>query len=337
MNKNSNISNELLLKWKNGDLSTTEKHVVDTYFKANPEWKEELESLTSEDLVRAQVITENVLDQKIFKNSRGLWLIGGAIGVAAMLSLYIVSGIPSETVIKESVETENTINGTESTHAEIEEVQFNIERVGEDIVVEEVFVSDEIETVNISHVHSQEEISEVPETQDEVIEDNLSESIVEEEKIQEEPTETVVISTKERVFDVQSGYIQTLEVEETYMEQFKVVGGTQTIVEPIKGYVYNSEGMPYFDHSKSVEEYIASELNTKVDLEKTKRSVDAVLSFEVNNKGKIKDIQIRKCSDRNIGLAILEVMEEMPDWTAGSEKGKKGRIHVVMSIHLDRK
>ena len=149
---------------------------------------------------------------------------------------------------------------------------------------------------------------------------------------QEEKTEIQKPVLQKR-FITSIEYRQTAHVEDNFYSQSKTMGKTSSYASPINGYSYEIEGMPIFKGSdEALLSYINSELSSDELINGIRRTMKASLSFVVTNKGKIKDVLVQNCNHRQFGMSLMQIMENMPDWSPSNFKGKKGKVHYVLKI-----
>ncbi len=329
-----NVSLKELKGYVAGTLHTSERERVQRFLEQHPEMEEVVKELTLADLGVVSNITSNV-------NSRIDQAVGGKksvpygwIAVAAVLAVGVtifVSNSSEETqqMVEENVQPEKNILVPEDTAVEEQEsivftdddTLYNFELKGNNIHIEEKVREEVYFTEKVKANEPDDLIVEVKDT------------VVNEEPLPKEDNGFKPIQPREKVFSTSIAYRQSAEVEDEFYSQSKTMGKTTAYAAPIKGYVYEEEGMPYFGSSdEDLMSFIQNRLDEDELLEGINRKMKANLSFMVTSKGKIKDVLIQNCNHRQLGLSLANIMEQMPDWNPAEKKGKKGKVHYVLTI-----
>jgi hypothetical protein len=332
MSKDNHIDNISEKVWKayfSGVILTSEKERVEAFLKQYPEFEEEFNTISSADVKSISKITNRINSRIVAKYSTKkspvLWI--GMVATIAIIAIVLfnnqdkaVNEVANGNAKEESIvavdSTETQVAITDQINAEelIDDTIFFFERKGSDIEVEELLVV--VENIN---------------TLEDIGQENERDSVI----ILDKPEELNEIQKPvyQKRFITSIDYRQTAHVEDNFYSQSKTMGKTSSYASPINGYSYEMEGMPNFNGSdEALLSYINSELSSDELINGIRRTMKASLSFVVTNKGKIKDVLVQNCNHRQFGMSIMQIMENMPDWSSSDFKGKKGKVHYVLKI-----
>jgi len=323
-----NISEKVWNAYFSGVILTSDKERVETFLKQYPEFEEEFKAVSAGDVASIKKITKNinarVESQTKSKKSPVLWM--GAVATVVIIVVVVlynqnsVSNQIADNDIKEEIvapvdSTEkHVVNPDLLSDQTIDDTMFFFERKGGDIEVEEL-------VVEVKHVVLPEVILPVIESDSGFVADKDDEKV----EVQKE--------VYKKSFTTSVDYRQTVHVEDNFYSQSKTMGKTTSYASPIKGYSYEIEGMPNYKGSdEELLLYINDRLESDELLSGIRRKMRANLSFVVTNKGKIKDVLVQNCNHKQFGMSLMQIMENMPDWSPSEFKGKKGKVHYVLKI-----
>lgn len=336
MSKKEHIDTISAKMWEayfSGVILTSEKEKVEAFLQQYPEFLEEFNGVTPDDVASVKRITKNVnakvADKTGKKKIPYVWW--GVAATVVIVGTFIVNYQNSSegglVVSNDKVEQDSVL---------VDEIIENQVVVFEEAQKDDTIFSFEMKANKLQIV----ELPPSPapscggvieeKSLDVVFPDVESDNIV-----QEEPEEDVVIPNVvyEKSFASEVDYIQSVHIEENFYSQSKTVGKTTSYASPIKGHSYENEGMPSFKGGEEeLLSYINNELKSDELLDGIRKKMKANLSFIVTNKGKVKDVLVQNCNHRQLGLSLMKVMENMPDWSPSEFKGKKGKVHYVLKI-----
>ena len=91
--------------------------------------------------------------------------------------------------------------------------------------------------------------------------------------------------------------------------------------------------MPYFGKKEDdFYKYLQNQLDGDNTLLGIEKKMKARVSFEVNNKGKVSNVQIINCNHKQLCMSLSTIFDNIPDWNPAENKGKKGRVHYVIEV-----
>jgi hypothetical protein len=328
-----NISEKVWNAYFSGFILTSEKERVEAFLGQYPEYEEEFNTISSSDAVSINKITKNVNSKIESKYSKRkypvLWL--GVVASIAVITLFVFnsqrnleskvlsnnSNMQQEVVLVDSVAEQNSVIENEAEN----DTLFSFEMKSNQLQVVELppvasVISGAVAMKDIRDVDDNDmKVYEV------IIQDDMNEEII------------VPYEVNKKSFVSNIAYRQTVHVEDNFHSPSKTAGKTSSYASPVIGYSYESEGMPNFNGSdEALLSYINSELSSDELINGIRRKMKASLSFVVTNKGKIKDVLVQNCNHRQFGMSLMELMENMPDWSPSDFKGKKGKAHYVLKI-----
>ena len=328
-----NISEKVWNAYFSGFILTSEKERVEAFLGQYPEYEEEFNTISSSDAVSINKITKNVNSKIESKYSKRkypvLWL--GVVASIAVITLFVFnsqrnleskvlsnnSNMQQEVVLVDSVAEQNSVIENEAEN----DTLFSFEMKSNQLqVVELPPVAPVIYGAVVMKDSLHIDYNEVK-VYKAIVQDDMDEEVI-------VPNEII-----KKSFVSNIAYRQTVHVEGNFYSPSKTTVKTSSYASPIKGYSYEREGMPNFNGSdEALLSYINSELSSDELINGIRRKMKASLSFVVTNKGKIKDVLVQNCNHRQFGMSLMELMENMPDWSPSDFKGKKGKAHYVLKI-----
>jgi TonB family protein len=91
--------------------------------------------------------------------------------------------------------------------------------------------------------------------------------------------------------------------------------------------------MPVFGNSENaLNEYIVSHVKYPQDAKEKGIQGKVHVSFVVNQKGKVTDVQVVEPVNELLDAEAIRVISEMPDWKPGTQKGKAVKVKMVLPI-----
>jgi TonB family protein len=99
---------------------------------------------------------------------------------------------------------------------------------------------------------------------------------------------------------------------------------------------YVVENNPSFRGSQSaLKEYLEENVTNPVDKNGKNISGEVHVKFKVSHKGKIENVEIYKSSNKELNNAAMEVIEDMPDWSPGKQRGKPVSSNVIVPVRFN--
>ena len=96
---------------------------------------------------------------------------------------------------------------------------------------------------------------------------------------------------------------------------------------------YIVEDMPKFPGGKpALKTYIYSNLEYPEKAKNEGMEGEVQVRFLVNEKGEVVRSEVLQSSNKVFKAPALKVIQEMPDWTPGKQRGKAVKVWYVMSI-----
>ena len=133
----------------------------------------------------------------------------------------------------------------------------------------------------------------------------------------------VLITTKEG---------KLLHTPKESMERGKETAGNETD-EPV---FYIVEDMPKFPGGKTaLKTYIYSNLEYPEKAKREGIEGEVQVRFLVNEKGKVEKSEVLRSSYQGFDAPALKVIDHMPDWTPGMQRGKAVKVWYVVSIKFN--
>jgi hypothetical protein len=306
---------------------------VDAFLLENPEMKDLLEGMSLYDVAQVDEISKNV--RRRITERRNYWLQGA---VAAIIIVLISSVIWY-----------NTNNNTEIVETSVpaeepakKDVPLIVEPINEEVQIAEAIM--ELDTFYTVEKKGKEVKLNVESTSLIVTNFHEKETIQDNNSVQnniKEPADKIIskpIQENKKSFNfiVSLDYRQSVEVESAFASGNKV-GATNAFAGPVAGYAYNDEGMPYFGQSdEDFYDFLQEKLENDSTLDGISKKMQARVSFEVNNKGKVTDVRIMNCNHKQLCLSLSTLFENIPDWNPAENKGKKGRVHYVIQVQYSK-
>ena len=103
--------------------------------------------------------------------------------------------------------------------------------------------------------------------------------------------------------------------------------------EESKQVFYIVEDMPKFqDGKESIREYIYSNLEYPSKATEQKIEGKVVVQFIVNEKGEVESVKVVHSSNKIFDKAAQQVIEEMPDWSPGTQRGKAVKVMFTIQV-----
>lgn len=321
-----NISREDLHRYFNGEMSGSEKERVKLFLLQYSALYKDFEEFSVTEIERILAISERVnakVDNRIKKKlSFGVLALAAASILVLVGIFYFFDNRPAEIEefamypkrqMKTSTIQDSVLLEAKLDKEEEDDTIFSFDKKGGKLEIESK-VQKDVNTMNDIERSIKKPLS-----------DNITEITIKE--LEKQLLNDSEIRIKSFISSIQ--YKQSVEIEEKFYGNEKA----SSFAAPVKGYTFDSSGMPSFGLSdKDVLNYINVQLKNEDLLIGITKKMRANLSFIVTNKGKIKDIQIQNCNHRQLGLALMEIMENMPDWNPSEFFGKKGKVHYVLKI-----
>lgn len=315
-------------KYVSQTLSASEQSKVDDFLAIHPEMKNALDGMTLNDLNDVANISSNVnAKTKVNQSSR---LISYA-GIAALILVLIGTVWFASLQNKENAEVivVQEDNGPKKLADTIHKQSKPEEKLAVVEIVEEVDTFYTVEKKGDSFKFDVESTAKV----NAIVEENHTKDVKVNQVVEvNEKMPKPEIVEKNFNYSVSLEYRQSVEVESNFANAHKV-GGTMSYAGPIAGYQYEESGMPIFKTGDEVfYHYLESELSKDPSLEGIAKKMQARVSFEVNNKGKVNDVKIINCNHKQLCMSLSNIFETIPDWNPSEHKGKKGRVHYVIEV-----
>lgn len=341
MSNNSNISSydiSLLRKYVSKHLNDEEAYLFNAFLKRHPEYKEIVEGLTLADLAKIESVSNASVSKvrNLVNSGQRKMILWSAIAVLAIIVFYQVIDWPNAG--KSEYEISDTVKQKEAP----ELISLDTSLITQDLyqkgVEKDTFyyvnTEEDIPVVAIEYIEEKNII-----VQDEQKlhqygnDDSLPQS---NEKIKIDQLDLAENEVKELfVFSTSLAYRQSIAVEDNVAGAYKV-GNTKSFAGPIGGYEYDPSGMPFFgENEEDLYDYINGQLSSDTLLTAISKKMEAKVSFEVDNKGIIKEVNVVKCNHKQLCLRLTEVIEQMPNWNPSELKGKKGSVHYVIEVTFE--
>lgn len=341
MNKKENISSfdlPLLRKYVTKTLSLQEEERFNIFLKDHPEYKELLDTLTLTDLEKIESVNTSslsVVKNKVNRVKRRAILMVAA-AVVVLITLSIVFDLKEVDNGKEWAQSDEVQNEQNDLLA-LDTSVVTPESYQKEIIKDTFYYVNTDEAtpeVAIEYIEEKEEMKEWKETPDPVQPLTHADSLPQSVTMLAEDHEVKSSEENEKsfAFTASLDYRQSLAVEDNVAGAYKV-GQTKSFAGPIGGYEYNPNGMPYFGEKEgALYDYIEQQLKEDKLLTKIQKSMEAKVSFEVDNKGHVENVNVVKCNHKQLCLKLTEIFEQMPDWYPADFKGKKGSVHYVIQV-----
>lgn len=350
MSNQSNISSydlSLLRKYVSKNLNDEETYLFGAFLRKHPEYKEIIEGLTLADLEKIEQVSL-LSNSKVQRQVNGgrLKLVGLA---AAAITMLIVGSVWYQQ--GKGFDYENNpsaISEVDSANSGQELLAYDTSKVSPQFDKEDM-VTDTFYYVNRDELTPELAIEFIEEKMPEDVKQVVNESkgnIVENEKLTEKDTlpQSVTMLANEPAEEKKSvsfefvaslDYRQSVAVEDNVAGAYKV-GNTKSFAGAIGGYEYDPEGMPHYGKSEDeFYQYLEKQLNADTLLTKIFKKMEAKVSFEVDNKGRVENVNVVKCNHKQLCLKLTEIFENFPDWQPADFKGKKGSVHYVIQVNYE--
>ncbi len=147
------------------------------------------------------------------------------------------------------------------------------------------------------------------------------------DEVMEEPSEEIIPDEQESVGD--DSQTSTAEIEEMEPDVLAPVNP-----EPVDYQVV--EQLPEFPGGASAfMKWITANVKYPKFAQERKLEGKVVISFLVDTEGNVTRMKIEKSNNRELGVAVLRVMETMPKWKPGISKGKPCTTMVAVPINFE--
>lgn len=344
MNSKENISSfdlSLLRKYVTKTLSFQEEKQFNVFLKDHPEYKELLDTLTLVDLEKIERVNASSLSavkNKVNRVKRKAALMVAA-AVVVLITLSIVFDLKEVDKGKEWAQSDDAQNeqNEQNDLLALDTSVVTPESYQKEIIKDTFYYVNTDEAtpeVAIEYIEEKEGMKEWKETPDPVQPLTHADSLPQSVTMLAEDHEVKPSEENEKsfAFTASLDYRQSLAVEDNVAGAYKV-GQTKSFAGPIGGYEYDPNGMPYFgDKEGALYDYIEQQLREDKLLTKIQKSMEAKVSFEVDNKGHVENVNVVKCNHKQLCLKLTEIFEQMPDWYPADFKGKKGSVHYVIQV-----
>lgn len=341
MNNKENISSfdlSLLRKYVTETMSRKEEEQFSVFLKKYPEYKELLDTLTLADLEKIESVNASSLSavkNKVTRVKRKAMLMVAA-AVIILITLSIVFDLKEVDEDKEWAQSDEVQKEQKDLVALDTSVVTPLSYQKEIIRDTFYYVNTDEATpeVAIEYIEEKEEMKDWKETPDPVQPLTHADSLPQSVTMLAEDHEVNPSEENEKsfAFTTSLDYRQSLAVEDNVAGAYKV-GQTKSFAGPIGGYEYDPNGMPYFGEEEgALYDYIEQQLREDKLLTKIQKSMEAKVSFEVDNKGHVENVNVVKCNHKQLCLKLTEIFEQMPDWYPADFKGKKGSVHYVIQV-----
>lgn len=317
-------------------MSDEETYQFNAFLRKHPEYKEIVEGLTLADLDRIELVNNaSIAAVKAQVNAKKrkaiIWVAAAVIGLVVISQVFNLID-PGQSKI-DTAET-----GEETGPSELIALDTSVvtpDTYQKEIVKDTFYyvnTDDVVPEVAIEFIEEKEEEKKIEQpVQQFTKEDSLPQSvtmIADNNKIKEDVEETYA-------FIASLDYRQSIAVEDNVAGAYKV-GQTKSFAGPIGGYEYDPKGMPHFGEKEGdFYAYIESQLSADTLLAKISKKMEARVSFEVDNKGNVENVNVVKCNHKQLCMKLTEIFEQMPDWQPADFKGKKGSVHYVIQVNYE--
>lgn len=317
-------------------MNDEETYLFNAFLRNNPEYQEIVEDLTLADLDKIELVNNASLAAiKAKANAKKRKAIIWA--AAAVVGLIVISQVFN---LVDSGESKFETVKTVEQHDPSELIALDTSVVTPDSYQKEI-VKDTFYYVNTDEAVPELAIEYIEEKHEEI---KVEQSVQQFNKEDSLPQSVTMIAhnntVKENVdesfsFIASLDYRQSIAVEDNVAGAYKV-GQTKSFAGPIGGYEYDPEGMPNFGENEGdFYAYIESQLSADTLLSKIPKRMEAKVSFEVDNKGKVGNVNVVKCNHKQLCMKLTEIFQHMPDWQPADFKGKKGSVHYVIQVNYE--
>lgn len=95
------------------------------------------------------------------------------------------------------------------------------------------------------------------------------------------------------------------------------------------------EKMPEFPGgNEALQRYIATSIRYPVIAQENGIQGRVFVSFVVNAKGQVVDVKVARGIDSNLDREALRVVQQMPNWSPGEQRGKKVKVSYTVPINF---
>jgi hypothetical protein len=331
MNSNKDISSlglGLIRKYVTKTLLTGEKTKVDKFIEEHPDLKSSLDEMTLADLKDLEAISTNVINKLPKKKTAFPYGSVAAILIVLIGTLWYFnsqSGSNAKDGPMAEEKQEKVIPVSDSSEVKTIPVTSEVDLANKTVEVDTFYtVKKKGKNFEFDIESTNQTVAIIEESKPPVI------NIENKEEIEKDKLNPIV--EKHFKFKTNLEYRQSVAVESDFASAHKV-GNTSAYAGAIAGYEYDAEGMPFYGESDDeFYKFIESQLASDKTLEGITKKMQARVSFEVNNKGKVNDVKIINCNHKQLCMSLSDIFENIPDWYPGTIKGKKGRAHYVIEV-----